>query len=89
LCIGFVVQAGNFREMADFVQLGKRFNADGVYFSSIRKWGRAMTEETFFTFDVRRPAHPLHAELRRVLQERIFEDPIVELGDLSPLRSLA
>ena len=39
LCFSMVVQHNNFREMPDFVRLGKRFRADRTYFSQLLNWG--------------------------------------------------
>ena len=43
----FIVQRANFREMPEFVDLAVRLNADGVGFSAIQHWGRAMNEAEF------------------------------------------
>lgn len=38
LQLSFVVQANNWREMEDFVLLGKRVGADEIYFSALGEW---------------------------------------------------
>ena len=84
LTISMVVQENNFREMADFVRLGKRLGVDVVYFSRLVDWG------TFEDAELRRRQvhgreHPYHAELIEVLGNEIFRDEIVFLGNLTEL----
>ncbi|MDH4206823.1 MAG: SPASM domain-containing protein, partial [Desulfobacteraceae bacterium] len=43
--ISMVVQENNFKEMPDFVRLGKRFNFDAVFFSQLVNWGTYSDEE--------------------------------------------
>jgi MoaA/NifB/PqqE/SkfB family radical SAM enzyme len=82
--ISMVVQENNFREMPDFVRLGKRFNF-GVYFSKLVDWG-TYPEEEFYRRAVHVPAHPKYSEFVNLLRDEIFNDPIVYLGNLSDLR---
>lgn len=83
--ISMVVQENNFREMPDFVRLGKRFGFDVVYFGQLVNWGTFSPEE-FSRRAVHFPAHPRHHELRLLIQDPIFEDAIVELGNLTDTR---
>jgi pyruvate-formate lyase-activating enzyme len=80
--IAFVVQSTNFREMPDFLRLGKELGVDRVSFSEIQHWGRGMTREQFFQAQVWRHDHPLRAELSAVLQDPILADPIAHLGNV-------
>lgn len=84
--IAFVVQARNFREMADFVDLGKKYGADKVGFSLIYKWDRAMSDDKFSIEQVWSPKHHQYDEFRTLLKNPIFSDPIVFLGDVALLR---
>jgi len=81
--IAFVVQATNFREMADFVRLAKHCNADKASFSLIYKWDRAMSNEAYLKEKVWAPDHPDHAEFRSALTDPILADPMVMLGDVA------
>jgi hypothetical protein len=85
LGLSMVVQENNFHEMPEFVRLGRRFGVDAVYFGQLADWG------TFSAAELRRrsvhlPAHPRHRELRKVLADGIFDDPIVSLGAFTNLR---
>lgn len=79
-----VVQENNFAEMPEFVELGRRFGADIVYFSHLVDWG------TFEHGEIERrlvhlTTHPRHCELLRVLGDCRLRDPAVDLGNLLPL----
>jgi len=85
LGISMVVQENNFKEMRDFVHLGKRLGADTVYFQQLVNWG-TFAETEFLSRSIHRASHPRHGELREILQEAIFDDPVCQLGNLSDLR---
>jgi len=88
--VGFsmVVQQNNFAEMPEFVRLGKRFKADTVYFSQLVNWG-TFTDEEYRSRAVHLPAHVGHPQFLEVLQDPIFSDPMVNLGNLLPFRNAA
>jgi iron-sulfur cluster protein len=85
LGINMVVQANNFAEMPDFVRLGRRYNADTVYFQQLVNWG-TFSDEEFRERAVHLPDHPLHAEFLDVLRDEALADPIVHMGNLAGLR---
>lgn len=72
----FVVSTPNFREMPEFVQLGKRFHADTVLFTLLRSIG-SFTEEEVRDWSIFNPDHKLHAEFLKVLEAPEMRDPIV------------
>ncbi|MBE7443827.1 MAG: SPASM domain-containing protein [Planctomycetia bacterium] len=80
--ISMVVQENNFREMPDFVRLGKRFNFDTVYFSQLVNYG-TYSEEEYRNRAIHFPAHPRHSEFIDILKDEIFKEPIVQLGNLT------
>jgi hypothetical protein len=75
--INFVVQKENFREMIEFVQLGKELGVDFVLFQRMFNFA-SFSEEAFRERDVASPTHPDHAELRDILKHPLMRDPIVE-----------
>jgi len=83
--ISMVVQENNFREMPDFVRLGKRFNF-GVSFSKLVDWG-TFSQEEFCRRAVHLPSHPKHAGLLDLLKDEIFNEPNVYLGNLTELKN--
>ncbi|HEX9858068.1 MAG TPA: hypothetical protein VGA75_06895 [Paracoccaceae bacterium] len=88
LRLDFVVQAANFRQMPDFVDLARRIGADGVHFLMLRNWG-TFTPEDYRARAVAFETHPEFPELLRILADDRFGAPGVDLGNLAPLRLLA
>ncbi len=84
----FVVQQANYKEMKRYVEYSKSFGFDLAGLSMINDWGTFGSEE--FSFQaIQDPAHPEHSQFLDVLQDPIFDDPIVYLGNLTPFRALA
>jgi hypothetical protein len=88
LKIHMVVQANNYLEMPDFVDLGKRFNVDTVYFSRMTNWG-TFNPEQFRERTVHDPAHPEHDSFLRVINSEPLYDPVVMTGNLSEFQDAA
>ena len=86
LKLSMVVQLNNFREMPAFVELGKRFRADTVYFSKLINWG-TFSELVYRFRSVHLPLNKSHQEFLDLLDNPVFDDAIVELGNLSELRA--
>jgi Iron-sulfur cluster-binding domain len=84
LGINFVVQKENFREMIEFIQLGKELGVDFVLFQRMFNFG-SFTEEAFRERDVASPMHPDHTELCELLKHPLMRDPLVERSSLSSL----
>jgi hypothetical protein len=75
LQINFIIQKQNFREMIDFVKLGKLINADLIYFQQL--FPRAYDYEQFCQINVCDTNHPEHAELLEILKDPVFNDKAV------------
>jgi MoaA/NifB/PqqE/SkfB family radical SAM enzyme len=73
--INFVVQADNFREMPDFVDLGLRIGATEILFTTIENWTAA--DDLFRQKNVMSPSHPDHNELVKVLADQRLHHPLV------------
>ena len=83
--INFVVQANNFREMRQFVDLGKRYGCDYVVFQRVMNLGvdyGINSEVKFQELAVHLKSHPLHKEFLNVLNDPIFMDPRIGLFKL-------
>ncbi|MEZ4586207.1 MAG: SPASM domain-containing protein [Gemmatimonadales bacterium] len=85
LGINMVVQDNNVDEMAAFVELGRRFGVDTVYFHQLVNWG-TFTDTDFKARAVHLPDHPRHGRLLELLRDPIVADPIVYLGNLTSTR---
>lgn len=76
-----VVQAGNFREMPDFVRLGRAFAADTISFQMIRKRDIFSGDEFEAAF-IGNPAHRDHREFLEVLRAPELSLPGVQIGNV-------
>ncbi|GAB4017380.1 MAG: hypothetical protein Fur0010_17960 [Bdellovibrio sp.] len=84
--LDFVVQENNFFEMADFVRLGKELKVQKVFFQRISNWGTFSSSE-FEKKAIYHKNHPLHPQFLEHLKDDIFNDPIVNLGNLSSYKT--
>jgi sulfatase maturation enzyme AslB (radical SAM superfamily) len=84
----FVVQRDNYREMAAFVELARKLGGDTAYFSKMLDWGTWPHFE-YLERCPWEPGHPRHDDFLEVLRDPVFDDPFVDLGNVSGLRELA
>lgn len=77
--VSFVLQANNFREIHDFIKLGKSWSADSIYFSTINNWGTFSNQE-YQNRAIHRNTHPQHHLLVEELRKVDTSDPVVRLG---------
>lgn len=77
--ISFVLQANNFREMGDFIKLGKSWSVDSVYFSTINNWG-AFSNQEYLNRAIHKKSHPEHHLLLEELSKIDKSDPVIRLG---------
>jgi MoaA/NifB/PqqE/SkfB family radical SAM enzyme/SAM-dependent methyltransferase len=83
--LNFTVSSLNFREVPEFVKLGKRYRVDATHFSVIRCWDHLSPAE-FESLSVANPSHPEHEEFLRVMHSPELSDPIVDYGSVAPYR---
>ncbi|HZD54524.1 MAG TPA: SPASM domain-containing protein [Woeseiaceae bacterium] len=67
LRLDFVVQALNFREMPEVVEIARAFGFDAIYFQMIRNWG-TFTLAEFDGHLIGSPDHPSYGEFLEVLR---------------------
>ena len=84
----FVVQKENYREMREFVQLSRELGADRAYFSRLIDWG-TWPKDRFLDQCVWEPQHPEHDEFAEIITDPVFNDPFVDLGNMTDLRNIA
>ena len=77
--ISMVVNAINYKEMQDFIKLGIDLGCDQIYFSYMGNWG-TLTDAEYNDLAVHLPAHKLHEDFRKILENPIFNHPAVFLG---------
>ena len=76
LILGFVVAAWNFREIGDFVRLGKGFHANNIHFTLIRN-NVGYSDQQFSEMCIGSPTHPRHQEFLQALQDPVLDDRVV------------
>jgi pyruvate-formate lyase-activating enzyme len=86
--IHMTVQANNYREMLEFVALGRRHHCDRVAFHQMLDWGTFSPEE-YSARAIQRPHHPEYAAFLAVLTDTRLDDPIVYLSNLTDLKQQA
>jgi MoaA/NifB/PqqE/SkfB family radical SAM enzyme len=86
--ISFVVSSMNFREIPEFVRLGKERNVDAVCFGMIQNWGH-LSQVEFARLDIGSPDHREYPEFLNVLQSAELADPIAMCRCLEPYRRKA
>src|SRR3954463_9472729 len=82
--ICFVVQSANFREMPEFVRLGRDIGVDYVAFQKYISFGHEAA--AYSGKDVASPAHPDHAEFLEILNGPELRDERVSLMQLEGLQ---
>jgi hypothetical protein len=84
LKLHMVVQENNFDQMPAFVELGRQFGADRVYFSHLADW-KTFSPDELQHRAIHRPEHPRHSELLDLLRDERLCQPQVDLGNLCGL----
>jgi len=88
LRLDFVVQRENYKEMAGFVKIAKKFKATKCYFSLVSDWGTWPVEE-YKKNAIWKKDHPEFSEFTKEMSNPIFDEPIVDLGNLTEYRRQA
>ncbi|HEX9060804.1 MAG TPA: radical SAM protein [Clostridia bacterium] len=88
LVTALIVQKKNYKEMPEFIEFCKTNNVDLTNFSTLDDWESWELDE-YLENAVCRPDHPEYPELLEVLKDPIFDDPIVNLGNVSIHRNRA
>ena len=86
--IDFVVQKTNYRDMPDFVRIGKKIKADQAYFSLISDWGTWEVEE-YNKHAIWKNDNEQFDDFMEVMKNPILDDQIVNLGNVTEYRNNA
>lgn len=78
--IRMVVQKKNYKEMIDFIQLGKKYLVDKVVFTKLLNWNMYSTENYLEEAMLNKDGS-LKKELHQILQMDIFKDEIVVISE--------
>ena len=82
LQLDFVVQDTNYREMPEFVKLGKELGVDQVYFQRISNWGTYSKVE-FLKKDMAAPTHPEYEHFKQVCLHPLMRESIIKKGNIN------
>lgn len=89
LKMDFVVQQRNYKEMVDFINLGKKFsNVDSIGFALITNWGTYPPKE-FNQHAIWKKDHPELNEFLGILADSAFDCDLVDLKNLANYREIA
>lgn len=73
LCLHFVIQENNFKQIEDFVRFGEEYDADVVEFQKLGNWG-TFSDEEFMQRNVLDIKHELYEETRQRLKNVIARE---------------
>ncbi len=83
LRLTFYTSAINFHEMKDFIRLGLAHAADELELGLLLNPG-TYSDAEYEAVAIHLPGHPRHADFRAALDDPIFLDPVIRLGNLLP-----
>ena len=72
--------------MVQFINIGKKFKVDSCYFSLVADWGTWSIDE-YKSHAIWKTDHPEFNEFIETLKNPIFNDPIVDLGNLTEYKN--
>ena len=75
-----VVQKNNYKEMIDFIQLGKKYHVDKVVFTKLLNWDM-FSEDAYLDEAMLNKNGTLQTELEQILQMDIFKERIVQISE--------
>lgn len=75
--IRMVVQKNNFREMEEFICMGKKYHFDRVVFTKLLNWDMYSEEDYCREALLEKGGEDICVELKRIFQKDIFKDSIV------------
>lgn len=81
----FVVQADNYKEMKQFVQLATQLGFSHVAFQKIVNWN-TWSDHVFLQKAIWRKEHPEYQQLVDILQDSVFNSSNVKLGNLTDIK---
>lgn len=81
LGLQFVVQKANFREIPEFVRLGREWGVDMILFQKLWNFG-AQSQADFIEADVASPTHPFYSELLQILSAPVMKEKHVNAYNL-------
>ena len=88
LRIDCVVQRKNYKELDKLIKIGLDLKVDKVFLSLLVDWG-TWPVNVYESNCVWKDTHPEFGEFVKTLQNPIFDNPIVDLGNLTEYRDVS
>lgn len=85
LMLAFVVQQKNYREMVPALEIGRKYQVDLFIFNLLNDW-MSWSKEEYEQNAVWKVYHPEYFDFIEILQNPIFDDPMIDLGNLTEYR---
>jgi len=79
--LAFCVQDNNWREIPEFIDMGRAVGASVVHFAPIENWG-TFSHEGYAQKAMQYPSHPDHEAFKALLESMDLTDPYAEFGVL-------
>jgi MoaA/NifB/PqqE/SkfB family radical SAM enzyme len=79
--ISFVAQKDNYKEMEEFIRLGRQFKVDIIRFNLVRNFGH-LSESEFADKAVYLEGHPEYTDFINIINKPIFRGKDVEMGNV-------
>jgi MoaA/NifB/PqqE/SkfB family radical SAM enzyme len=88
LMLAYVVQQKNYREMIDAIQIAQKYHVDLFIFNLLNDW-MSWSKEEYEKNAIWKVYHPEYPNFIKVLEDPIFDDPMIDLGNMSEYRMIA
>tara|TARA_Y100000593_G_scaffold1117_1_gene2247 strand:- start:8047 stop:9195 length:1149 start_codon:yes stop_codon:yes gene_type:complete len=88
LRLDFVVQKDNYKDMPGFVKIGRKLGVDQVYFSFMADWG-TWPKDVYEEKAIWKKTNSKFKDFMRIMNNPIFDHPIVDLGNVTEYRKRA
>jgi len=88
LMLAYVVQQKNYREIIDAIKIGQKYHVDLFIFNLLNDW-MSWSNEEYEKNAIWKVYHPEYSNFIKILADPIFDDPMIDLGNMSEYRIIA
>ncbi|HYH03862.1 MAG TPA: radical SAM protein [Bacillota bacterium] len=88
LMLAYVVQQKNYREMIDAIKIAQKYQVDLFIFNLLNDW-MSWTKEEYEKNAIWKLYHPEYPDFIKILTDPIFDDPMIDLGNMTEYRMMA
>lgn len=87
LMLAYVVQQKNYTEMIDAIKIAKSYKVDLFIFNLLNDW-LSWSPDEYDKNAIWKEYHPEFKQFKAILQDPMFDDPIVDLGNMTEYRNM-